>query len=183
MPENIIMKKHLAPFFVLLLVTVSCKRFEHNIPYPAKAKQAENKKAPLETEQYLENDIVLGQLESDLANYVKNPKFSIKKEPIDNKNVDNVVDTVKVFSFKNIHIESYKTVTEEWIIAADIKNPKIEFSNVLKIGTDKKSFEKILDAKIMSDKLKVGNSEETSVFTFTFKNNILQEINYEGYVD
>jgi len=47
----------------------------------------------------------------------------------------------------------------------------------------KKSFEKILNTKLNSEIVKVGNSEQTSVFIFKFEKDSLKEMDYEGYVD
>ena len=79
--------------------------------------------------------------------------------------------------------KSYKAVREEWIFEAKILNSEFEFTKSIKIGIDKKSFEKILKTKLNSDIVKVGNLEQTSVFIFKFENDSLKEMDYEGYVD
>ena len=134
-------------------------------------------------EQYIENDLLLSNFESDLSELSKNPKFVLEKELVKNRHVDNQIDTIKIFKFKETNIQSYKAVSEEWIIEAKIMNSELQFSESVKIKMPKKALEKILKTKLNSDIVKVGNLEQTSVFIFKFKNDNLQEIIYEGYVD
>jgi len=144
-----------------------------------------NKKIETEVtqEQYVENDTLLTKMESDLNELVKNSKFTIEKELVNNRHVDNLIDTIKTFKFDKINIKSYKAANEEWIFEAKILNSGFELTKSIKIGIDKKSFEKILKTKLNSDIVKVGNLEQTSVFIFKFENDSLKEIDYEGYVD
>ena len=136
-----------------------------------------------EKEQYIENETILYKMESDLLELTKNPKFTIEKELVDNRHVDNLKDTVKTYRFDNISIQSYKTSNEEWICEAKILNSEFEFLKSIKIGIKKNTFEEVVKTKVNSDIIKIGNLEQTSVFVFKFKNNTLAEIIFEGYVD
>jgi hypothetical protein len=175
------MKKLLIYFTFLFLVSCNQKGRENIVS----SKKMVNKKieTKITQEQYIENDTLLTKMESDLNELVKNPKFTIEKELVNNRHVDNLIDTIKTFKFDKINIKSYKAVSEEWIFEAKILNSEFEFTKSIKIGIDKKSFEKILKTKLNSDIVKVGNLEQTSVFIFKFENDSLKVIDYEGYVD
>ena len=175
------MKKLLIYFTLLFLVSCNQKGRENIVS----SKQMVNKKIATKVtqEQYIENDTLLTKMESDLHELVKNPKFTIEKEIVNNRHVDNLIDTIKTFKFDKINIKSYKAVSEEWIFEAKILNSGFELTKSIKIGIDKKSFEKILKTKLNSDIVKVGNLEQTSVFIFKFENDSLKEMDYEGYVD
>ena len=177
------MKKKLLYFSIFLLI-VSCK-LEKN-----REDSSENDvKKQIETvvvqeqEQYIENETILAKMESDLFELTKNPKFAIEKELVNNRHVDDLIDTLKTYKFDKVSIQSYKTSNEEWICEAKILNSEFEFLKSIKIGINKKTFEKAVITKVNSDIVKIGNLEQTSVFVIKFTNNILAEIVYEGYVD
>jgi hypothetical protein len=176
--------KQLFIYFTFLLLLISCSQ------KGKESKDSSEQKNPVKKiekeviqEQYIENDTLLAKMESDLNVLVKDPKFTIEKELVNNRHVDNVIDTIKTFKFDKINIKSYKAVSEEWIFEAKILNSEFELAKSIKIGINKKDFEKIVKTKLNSNIVKVGDSEETSVFIFKFENYILKEIDYEGYVD
>ncbi|MNQ62253.1 hypothetical protein D3C85_765930 [compost metagenome] len=176
------MKKLLIYFtFLVLLISCNQKRKENK----NSSEKVANKKIVTEViqEQYVENDTLLAKMESDLNELTNNTKFTIEKELVNNKHVDNLIDTIKTFKFDRINVKSYKAVSEEWIFEAKILNSEFALSKSIKIGIEKKTFEKILKTKLNSDIVKVGNLEQTSVFIFKFENDSLKEIDYEGYVD
>jgi len=179
------MKKQLLYFSIFLLI-VSCKPEENKDDSSKNAipKQIENVIVQeQEKEQYIENETILYKMESDLFELTKNPKFTMEKELVNNRHVDSLIDTVKTYKFDNVSIQSYKTSNEEWICEAKIINSEFEFLKSIKIGINKKTFEKAVKTKVNSDIVKIGNLEQTSVFVFKFTNHILAEIVYEGYVD
>jgi hypothetical protein len=138
----------------------------------------------IENEQSIENQELLTQLESELNTFRNNQKFSITKELINNRHVDNQIDTAVTYTADKVIIETYKiSDNEEWIIQAKIINTELAFSKLVKIGMEVKAMEKMTNTKIKSDVMRIGNMEETSAFVFKFKDNKVYEINYEGYVD
>lgn len=176
------MKNPLVYFAFLLLISCHQKAKE-NIASSEKRMPGKKVEKEVIQEQYVENDTLAAKMESDLNELIKSPKFIIEKELVNNRHVDNVVDTVKTFKFDKIDIKSYKSTSEEWIFEAKILNPEVELLKSIKIGIDKRYFEKIVKTKLNSNLVKVGNLEETSVFIFKFENDILQEIDFEGYLD
>ena len=135
------------------------------------------------TESYIENDSLVIVLKSELEKIALNKKFTIEKKPIQNRHVDNLVDTIITRTFENTKLTSYKATTEEWIYKAKIENSEFELNDFIKVGTKKYVVEKSLAKGIQNDTLKIGNLEQTSVFNLIFESGILKLIEYEGYVD
>lgn len=176
--------KQLFPFFAFLLVLIFCSQKANESKHSSEHKNPDKKiEKEVIQEQYIANDTLLAKMETDLNELVKSPKFTIEKELVNNRHVDNVIDTIKTFKFDKINIKSYKAVSEEWIFEAKILNSEFELANSIKIGINKKDFEKIVKTKLNSNLVKVGDSEATSAFIFKFENYSLKEIDYEGYVD
>ncbi|MQP53188.1 MULTISPECIES: hypothetical protein [unclassified Flavobacterium] len=177
------MKKQLLYFLIFILI-VSCK-LEKN----SEDSSENDVKKQIETivvqeqEQYIENEPILAKMESDLFELTKNPKFALEKELVNNRHVDDLIDTLKTYKFDKVSIQSYKTSNEEWICGAKILNSEFKLLKSIKIGINKSTFEKAVKTKVNSNIVKIGNLEQTSVFVFKFKNNFLAEIVYEGYVD
>ena len=134
-------------------------------------------------ESYIENDSLLIMLKSELEKIALNEKFTIEKKPIQNRHVDNLVDTIITRTFENTKLTSYKATTEEWIYKAKIENSEFELNDFIKVGTKKYVVEKSLAKGIQNDTLKIGNLEQTSVFNLIFESGILKLIEYDGYVD
>ncbi|MDP5198829.1 hypothetical protein [Flavobacterium sp. DG2-3] len=176
------MAKHLRILILIFLALTSCKQKEISSNIPKTTSKSENDVKIVE-EKYIQDDSLAAKFFYELNEFKKDSRFIIQKELIKNRHVDNVIDTVINFEFDKIKISSYKTQTEEFIFEANIKNPEFQFSKNIKIGIKKKDFENSLNTKINSNVIKVGDLEQTSVFVFNFKKDILTEIVYEGYLD
>lgn len=176
------MAKHFRTLMLIFLSLASCNKKEISSSIPKTISKNENDIKIVE-EQYIQDDSLTAKLFYELSEFKKDSRFIIQKEPVNNRHVDNVVDTVLNFKFDKIKISSYKSVTEEFVFEANIKNPEFQFSKNIKIGIKKKDFEKSLNTKINSNVIKIGDLEQTSVFVFNFKKDILTEIIYEGYLD
>ncbi len=176
------MKEKLVYLFIFLGFA-SCIQKEKG---SSSTEKAFNNDDPLNviTEQIIKNDTLLATLENDLNEMVKNPKFSVDKEFVNNRHVDNVIDTITTFEYNETTIQSYKSSTEaEWVIEAQIQNSDFKLAHEITVGMDKNSLENILKTKLNSDLIKISNEEETSAFVFKFQNNLLTVIIYEGYLD
>ncbi|QTE21803.1 hypothetical protein [Polaribacter cellanae] len=134
-------------------------------------------------ESYIENDSLVIVLKSELEKIALNKNFTIEKKPIQNRHVDNLVDTIITRTFENTKFTSYKATNEEWIYKAKIENSEFALNDFIKVGTKKYVVEKSLAKEIQNGILKIGNLEQTSVFNLIFKFGILKLIEYDGYVD
>ncbi len=181
------MKTYLTFLLVLTISLGSC------IDKESKKDDTVTSKAEVETnkqfnkinvpEQYIENDSLLSLLFSDLEKITLNPKFAILTEPEVNTHNESIIDSIRTFSFEKTKIYFYQATTWESIYAATIENSDFIFLDFIYIGVTKKTFKNTIKTEIESDLVKIGNLEQTSVFTFMFKNNILRTIEYEGYID
>jgi hypothetical protein len=137
-----------------------------------------------EPEQYIENQDLLTQLEAELNTFRSNQKLTISKELINNRHVENQIDTIVTYTDDKMTIKTYKiSKDQEWISEAKLLNSELAFSKLVNIGMEGKALEKVANTKIKSDVVKIGNLEQTSAFIFKFKDDKVYEINYEGYVD
>ena len=116
-----------------------------------------------------------------LAN--SNSKFTLIKEPYPNDHYKEIIDTILTVIFKDSKIVIYKAQNKDILISARIKDVEFELNNSLKIGTGKNEIEKLLGIKISDDIFEVGDLEWGSVFTFTYVNDKLETIEFEGYID
>ncbi|WP_166924341.1 hypothetical protein [Flavobacterium poyangense] len=177
------MKKHSRLLAFLFLALISCKQKEVETSKSVKAILKIENNINIAEEQYIQDDSLTAKFFSELNTFKTDSRFIIEKDPVNNRHVDNVVDTILISKFDKTKISSYKAISEEFIFEANIKNDEFQFSKNIKIGIKKKDFENSLKIKINSNLLKIGNLEQTSVFVFNFKNDILKEILYEGYLD
>ncbi|MCH2032259.1 MAG: hypothetical protein MK202_01970 [Tenacibaculum sp.] len=199
------MKKYIITLKLTLLLFISCnqKKTEktENIKSVKKAlkidnKIIENKKDSNSQkkqktnqiqntipDQYFENDSLLDLFETDLDKLPLNLKFELLAKPKTNNFDETVIDTIKKYTFDKTIIYSYKATNWESIYFAKIENSVFKFLDSLSVGTKKQSFENLLKTELNTDLVKIGNLEQTSVFSFTFENERLKTIEYDGYVD
>jgi len=176
--------KKLLLIIVLTSLIFSCTQSKNNSMQKNDVTISEEEtQVTLQSEQYVENDSLISLLESDLNFFIKNSKFSLEKEPVENQHVNNVVDTIKIFRSNQSKIKTYKSATEEWVFEAHIVDSEFKFLDFINIGSDITKLEKKMKIVIDSDILKIGNLEQTSVFVFKLKDRKLKEVTYEGYVD
>ena len=185
------MKTQIITFAIILISIVSCKQNEtgkvqNNGQIPTVESGEENgieDSATVKMEQFIENDSLEMQLYSDLEKLTDNRTFEVDKKPVNNRHVDNVVDTIITLKADRIELTTYKASSEESIYKAVIRNPDIKFSESIQVGMKKDALEKILKKELNSDLIEVGNLEQTSSFIFLFENDSLREIKFDGYLD
>ena len=182
------MTKQLLIIIGILISLNSCKQTESKKMDESEVKdvveiEKESSESNSVAESYIENDSLVIVLKSELKKIALNEKFTIEKKPIQNRHVDNLVDTIITRTFENTKLTSYKATTEEWIYKAKIENSEFELNDFIKVGKKKYVVEKSLAKGIQNDTLKIGNLEQTSVFNLIFESGILKLIEYDGYVD
>ena len=182
------MTKQLLIIIGILISLNSCKQTESKKMDESEVKdvveiEKETSESNSVAESYIENDSLVIVLKSELEKIALNEKFTIEKKPIQNRHVDNLVDTIITRTFENTKLTSYKATTQEWIYKAKIENSEFELNHFIKVGTKKYVVEKSLAKGIQNDTLKIGNLEQTSVFNLIFESGILKLIEYDGYVD
>ncbi len=185
------MKRQLLSLFLILFFIVSCEQKE------AKETKSVEQKSTVELEvepekqkektsiavQYFENDSLRVLLEFDLEKLALNPNFYLKTEPRINSYNETIIDTVKTQTFDKTKIYSYRAKDKEWIYAAKIRDSEFKFLESIKIGVHKKTLENILKSELKTNLIKIGDLENTSVFIFSFENDTLKTIDYQGWVD
>ncbi|MCL6219790.1 hypothetical protein [Zunongwangia pacifica] len=103
---------------------------------------------------------------------------------VENKHNKDITDTVINLSFKLDEIVIYSSKNNKILRSARIKNDGSELNNI-RIGMKLSNFKDILGEDISNqiELLTVSNLEQTNRFDFQFRNKILAEINYDGYLD
>lgn len=172
------MKTHLLTLIGVLILMVSCKQKE-----TPKTKTENKINETVVAEQYIENDSLLTLLKSDLYNIAFNPIFDGEEIPKTNSNNKAIAQINKTLIFEQTKIHFYREGFSEEIISAKIKNSRFKFLDSICIGTKIKKLENQIETELKTNLIKIGNLEQTSVFVFKFENEILNTIDYEGYLD
>ena len=133
--------------------------------------------------QYIENDSITHSWVSELTEISKNNKrFKVQEELKPNRHWD-YMDTIKTLTFDKSRLTILSTEGYYGLWTAELNNPEIPLWDYIRVGMDKYQLEKTLATKITSDKVEVGNLEQTTVFEFEFRKDILEKIYVVGFVD
>jgi hypothetical protein len=121
----------------------------------------------------------------NVKNFKKNygDFLTIVKTPIENTYDKSVIDTVYTFSSEKTKIEIYHSRERDILQSAHIVTNKIKLTKNIKIGMSESEVGKNLKIKIISDRIRVGDLEQNSVFEFTFSKGKLIIIDYSGYIE
>lgn len=133
--------------------------------------------------QVVENNVLVNYINENLESERKNAKYIIEKDAIANKYNPDLMDTIKTYKLNKDQIKTYKTKDKEWVIGAKILTQSLEILKTIKIGANKTQLEKILNIAIYSEIVKLENEEQTNTYIFKFKDDMLVEMEYEGYFD
>jgi hypothetical protein len=182
--------KNILPFILFSIILLSCTQKENkkvestDVTSSTQNEILNANPKNEEPEQYIENQDLLTQLEAELNAFRSNQKLTISKETINNRHIENQIDTIVTYTAEKMTIKTFKiSKDEEWTSEAKILNSELPFSKLVNIGMEVKALEKIANTKIKSEVVKIGNLEQTSAFVFRCKDGKVYEINYEGYVD
>jgi hypothetical protein len=179
-------------FLILLgsLLFSSCRKDEKEIL--TKEEKYEN---PIDTvqgeitiidESFIDKPFQFGEVTEDkLKQEFKN--LEIKAEPIKNLHVRNQVDSILTITINNSEFILYKLPKEQFLESAVIKDGNIVLGKDIHVGMTKDQFkdkfDDLKDRKYIPSKISVGRKETQEYLVFTFKDNKLKEIEYNGYVD
>jgi len=114
------------------------------------------------------------------------PEFKLQIYSIKNIHNPAVSDTIYRFYRKKSELFIYKTIDgKELFFAGNIFDAKVVLKNGVKVGTTKGDFFKgFTNIKpIPNDTIKLGSKRSTTMFNFIFKNNKLQAIKIDNYID
>lgn len=150
---------------------VADKALEVNLP-------KENTSADVEI-----NDILIYKTIETLNEISKDAKFTVSKRPIKNQHLETTIDTIITYSYNKTQLKSYVTKDKEFVFEAIIKNSDFQFLNGIGVGASKKNIEEYIGRMISSNKFILSNSENSNSFVFDFRENTIDEITFEGYLD
>lgn len=105
-------------------------------------------------------------------------------EPVINMHETSYVDTVYTFFDKKNKIQMYRSREKDFVIYFDVLDPKYVLNGNVKTGISKEIFiNKFQINKSISDVVQVVNRNNSMKFVFYFKNNRLQRIKSDLYLD
>ena len=177
----------LFPFIIVFSsLLFSCKNPEKNeIDFSGDAVNslAETSSNSSQEENYLVRDSLVMAWEQKLLEFTKNSNFKSEKIAMENIHDNSIIDTLITYSQSNSKIEIYKAQNFEAVKSAYIESPDFLLDEFLHVGSKKLVLENIIEQGLSEQPIKVGNTERTIVFTFTFEDVRIQSISFEGYVD
>lgn len=175
-------------FAFLIMATVSSCKQNNDVNPESESK--ENTEIPssdtqiVNTEhQIIERDDLVSGWAKELEKISRNDKFRMGKELVENRHMKDVIDTIKTFSFRKTSLRVYHTKGLYAVESAKINDPEFSLKGPVQIGMGKNKLGEILNLELNKNIVKVNNELGTLEFNFYFKNNILQRINFQGYVD
>jgi hypothetical protein len=133
--------------------------------------------------QYIVNDELTTIWIDELEGNITNQELIALKEPVKNRHLVNIVDTLIHLSKNNSQILIYKTYNKIILNSALIKDKSIGIGNYLKIGITKSQFLKKTGIEMLSNKVRIGYLEGLQYFEFNFENKVLVSIKYFGNID
>ena len=185
------MKRNFYFILILIFCSLGCKETvqDTNLKSPNSSKNTGTefdkpiKNIPV-TDTIIKDDLVYEWIGEILNKVDNDEKFSKIKKPVENRYNPNIIDTLINLSSQLDQIKIYSSDNSKIVKSARIKNDSSDLKN-LKIGMSLSQFKKVLKENISSQikSLTISNLEQTNIFEFQFRNQILTEINYYGYLD
>lgn len=137
-----------------------------------------------EKPQFIENDRLVREWNARLELISQNDdRFEVENELRENRHVQGRLDTIKTLSYDDTMLRFHTTKDLYAVESAEIEDTGFPLQESVEVGMTKSELEEVLDTELTSDYIRVGNKPETFVFSFTFKNNRLEKISFDGYVD
>lgn len=165
----------------LILSLYSCKQTTQGV------NQAESEQNMDEEDlniQFVENDTLINMLEDALEQIPnENLNFNLDVQPIENRHDPDVIDSLKRYSYKQLRIDFYKARNWTKIESATIANPDVPLLGLIGVGMTKDSLEQVLQFPFQEDFIRLGNLEQSKTMTFTFEQNKLKIMDFDGFVE
>ena len=112
------------------------------------------------------------------------PMFDCTIEPVINSHDSSFIDTVYTFTDSKNKIQIYRAIHKDFVITFDVSDSKFGLRGKVKVGLTKELFiRKFQIDKPISNEVQVANVDGSMRFIFYFKNNRLQRIKSDLYLD
>lgn len=173
----------------IALILFSCKQ-EKNTGTPEpdierKIPQSHREEEKSETKpQFVENDSLTRAWIAELEMIsTAEEKFEVETDLTENRHIENQTDTIKTLTFDESTLRIYTTTGLYALESAEIKNEELALQDSVKVGMSKEQLEQVLSIELKGDVIEVGNFTRNMHFTFYFKDELLERIEFNGYVD
>ena len=111
-------------------------------------------------------------------------KLKLTLIPTVNVHDSKVIDTIYNFLGKKNLIEFYRTKHADFVIKVDVTDNIFKLGKCICVGSDKNTIVKYFGIKEnIGDSIVIGNLEQTTTFTFYFKNNKIVRIVGYNFID
>ena len=175
--------------FPIALILFSCKQ-DKNTGTPDADKQLEvqipeprQESAKLDS-QFIANDSLTRAWIAELEMIsTAEEKFQVENKLTANRHVQNRMDTIKTLTYDESTLKIHTTTDLYALQSAEILDEIFSLQEGLEVGMTKEQLEQVLSEELRSDVIKVGNSTRNMHFTFFFEEDVLERIEFNGYVD
>ncbi len=177
-------------FFIIIIIALlfhGCKKEEKEI-ITKENNEEDNTLSELtiSDSSFIDNPFQFGKVtEDNLRSEFKDLK--IEREPIKNVHVKNQIDSILSIKVDNSEFVLYKLPHEQFLESAVVRDENIRLNKDIHVGMTKdqfkEKFEELKDRKHIPSRILVGRKETQEYLIFSFSNNRLKEIEYNGYVD
>ena len=115
------------------------------------------------------------------------PNAKIKRTPIENVHNNSQTDTVIEVTTEKTHLRFYRADEKDLLLEAKVSFEPLSIGNGLSMGVNKGDFMRCFSETEEGMKqdvvIVVMDEEETNYYFFTFEQNVLVAVRYEGIVD
>lgn len=181
--------------FILLLFSIAFISCEQNAQEKTKnnSEIKEDKKDSTERdlsildEEFINHPFEFGDVKIRNLKRSFNKYIKIEKQLTGNIHVKNQTDTLFTIKIKSSTFIIYKIPNQQFLESAEINDEIIKLNRNIFVGISKENFKEkfneLKNKKNIPDSVTVQGEDAEGYLIFTFKNNILNKIEFVGYVD
>lgn len=120
-----------------------------------------------------------------ISTLTKNHSYlKCSKKPIVNIHNSSIIDTIYTFSNSKNNIQIYRSKQKDLIFSFDVTNSDLSLTGNIHTGMAKDQFFQIFQITVpINNKVQITDSNGTIKFIFAFKNNRLNSIKSDLYID